>query len=69
MNSYKKPPIGITPRWLLDEEREIEIKEAINRYNEAEYPIPYEWIEELIEIQKRLKGFYAIYYEGKILRG
>ena len=56
MNS--KPPIGITPRWLLDEEREIEIQRAITRYTDAGYPIPIEWYEELNEIVERLFKFY-----------
>ena len=55
-----KPPIGITPRWLLDEERAIEIKQAITRYNEADYPIPIEWVQELNEIYERLDKFYHI---------
>lgn len=38
----QKPPIGITPRWLLDEEREIEIRRAITRYTDAGYPVPIE---------------------------
>ena len=55
-----KPPIGITPRWLLDEERAIEIEQAIARYNEADYPIPIEWIQELNEVYERLNKFYHI---------
>lgn len=55
-----KPPIGITPRWLLDEERAIEIEEAIVRYNKADYPIPIEWIQELNEVYERLNKFYHI---------
>ena len=55
-----KPPIGITPRWLLDEERAIEIEQAITRYNEVDYPIPVEWIQELNEVYKRLNKFYHI---------
>ena len=58
----KKPPLGLTPRWLLDEEREREIYAAIDRYNEADYPIPIEWIQELTEIQERLRKFYNAYY-------
>ena len=53
-----KPPIGITPRWLLDEEREIEIRRAITRYTIAGYPVPDEWYEELNEIVERLFKFY-----------
>ena len=65
-----KPPIGITPRWLLDEERAIEIEQAIARYNEANYSIPFEWIKELNEVYERLNKFYHIqsnrlYYQAK----
>lgn len=55
-----KPPIGITPRWLLDEERAIEIEQAIKRYNEVNLPIPIEWIQELNEVYERLNKFYHI---------
>ena len=55
-----KPPIGITPRWLLDEERATEIEEAIVRYNKADYSIPIEWIQELNEVYERLNKFYYI---------
>ena len=58
MNS--KPPLGITPRWLLDEERAIEIEQAITRYSEVDYPIPVEWIQELNEVYERLNKFYHI---------
>ena len=60
MREVKKPPIGITPRWLLDEERAIEIEQAIARYNEADYSIPVEWIQELNEVYERLNKFYHI---------
>ena len=51
-----KPPIGIMPRWLHDEKRAMEIKEAIRRYQAADYPIPIEWVEEL-------KDLYEHYYK------
>ena len=60
MREIKKPPIGITPRWLLDEERAIEIEQAIMRYNEVDYLIPIEWIQELNEVYDRLNKFYHI---------
>lgn len=60
MIELKKLPLGITPRWLLDEERAIEIEQAIARYNEADYPIPVEWIQELNEVYERLNKFYHI---------
>lgn len=61
-----KLPIGITPRWLLDEEREIEIRRAITRYTEAGYPIPIEWYKELNEIVERLSEFYHVEYHKLI---
>lgn len=57
-----KPPIGITPRWLLDEEREIELRQAIERYIDAGYSIPMEWYQEWNEIIERLSKFYHIEY-------
>lgn len=60
MNS--KPPIGITPRWLLDEKREIELRQAIERYIEAGYSIPMEWYQEWDEIIERLSKIYNIKY-------
>lgn len=62
MANIIKPPLGITPRWLLDEEREIEIRRAITRYTDAGYPIPIEWYQELNEITKRLSEFYHVEY-------
>ena len=58
-----KPPIGITPRWLLDERRKTDIELAIKRYIKASYPIPIEWVEELNEIYERLNKFYHIQSE------
>lgn len=45
-----KPPLGIKPRWLCLEQREGEIRAAIDRYNIAYLPIPPEWISELNEL-------------------
>ena len=50
----KKPPLGLRPRWICDDERASDIRVAIGRY--LEYgckPIPIEWIEEYNEIIKR----------------
>lgn len=49
-----KPPLGLTPRWLMDEKRQTEILAAIDRFGEAGKPIPAEWIEEYNEIVERL---------------
>ena len=41
-----RPPLGLTPKWIRDESRFIEVCEAISRYYNAAYQIPIEWIEE-----------------------
>ena len=58
----QKPPLGSTPRWLLDEKREIELRQAIERYIDAGYSIPMEWYQEWNEIIERLSKFYHIEY-------
>ena len=45
-----KPPLGIKPKFIHDEQRREELKQAINRYFEANKPIPMEWIEEYNEL-------------------
>jgi hypothetical protein len=55
IQSEFKPPLGLRPRWIVDEHRLKEIKEAIERYCIAKTPIPTEWMEEFIEINKRLE--------------
>jgi hypothetical protein len=49
----KKPPIGLIPRSIWDFQRIDQISNAINRYIDAGYAIPEEWIEELVELFKR----------------
>ena len=48
-----KPPIGLTPRWVIDEQRFVDILNAIVRYAADNRPIPDEWVEELAEINQR----------------
>lgn len=43
------PPIGLRPRWYVDEQRAVEIVEAINRYAAMSKPVPLEWVTELRE--------------------
>lgn len=45
-----KPPLGLTPSFVYKRERINEIIEAMNRYIQAEYPIPVKWIEEYNEL-------------------
>lgn len=47
---YKKPPIGIVPRRIHDDERKIAIFEAMKRYSLSDVVIPTEWIDELMEL-------------------
>lgn len=49
----EKPPLGLRPRWLVDEQRLEEIIEAVIRYIYAGFPIPIEWAEELNELTIR----------------
>lgn len=48
-----KPPIGIRPRWIIDEKRTREIEAGVKRYLEADFPIPDEWLDELYELRMR----------------
>ena len=50
-----KPPLGLIPRWIRDEERIMEIKNAINRHFFDDYPIMQEWVDEYNEIAKRMQ--------------
>ena len=50
-----KPPLGITPRKVIDKERLKEITAGIQRHIEAGENIPVAWMEELCEITNRMK--------------
>jgi hypothetical protein len=50
-----KPPLGIMPRYIHDEQRLNDLCLAINRYITGNKAIPIEWIEEYNELVKRLK--------------
>ena len=49
----QKPPIGIMPKKMWDEIRMQGLADAINRYNEAKAPVPYEWAEEYMLLVNR----------------
>jgi hypothetical protein len=56
LNKLIKPPIGLTPRYIIDTERFNEVRGAIVRFYDAETEIPVKWIEEyneLIRLTKR----------------
>lgn len=48
------PPLGISPRYLHDEQRCGQLAGAISRYVEAGYQLPSEWVEEYNELVERL---------------
>lgn len=52
-NSAKKcvkPPLGLTPKWVIQEARYFDVCGAISRYYNAGLKIPIEWIEEYNEL-------------------
>lgn len=50
-----KPPLGITPRKILDAERLKEITAGIQRFIEADIVVPEVWFEEAFEIYDRMR--------------
>lgn len=51
-----KPPLGLRPRYIVAQERAIEIVEAVDRYVRAGKQIPAEWLTELIDVNRELGG-------------
>lgn len=52
-NIYERPPLGLTPRFIRDEQRVDDIVAAIERFITARKEIPNEWLEEYNELVKR----------------
>jgi len=50
-----KPPIGIEPQFIWQEKRFKHLKEAINRYQESNFPIRQVWVTEYNELIGTLK--------------
>lgn len=51
-----KPPMGLRPRYIVAQERAIEIVEAMDRYVRAGKKLPTEWLTELIDVNRELGG-------------
>lgn len=51
----KRPPLGLMPRVIWEEQRMNQIKAAIDRYGDAEMIIPIEWVDEWNELSKKVK--------------
>lgn len=52
---YEKPPIGIMPKWLWEEQRLHDLHSAIQRYLDVGMTVNPEWIEEYNELSKRIR--------------
>lgn len=50
-----KPPLGIMPKKLWQEERLERLKECIERHTNAYYPINEEWVKEYNDLLAGLK--------------
>lgn len=50
MGDFKKPPLGLEPRWIHDSHRVKEILDAMERYTNANMSIPIVWLEELKDL-------------------
>lgn len=48
-----RPPLGLRPRFVHEEERMAEIYAAVVRYMDAGICVPTEWIAEYNELAKR----------------
>ena len=49
----ERSPIGLRPKYIIDELRTQEILEAMLRYSKAGKTIPLTWMEELAELNKQ----------------
>ena len=54
MKRAKRPPLGATPRFIVEEKRINDLKAAFVRYMDANYPFPQKFIDEYNELVKRL---------------
>lgn len=60
-----KPPLGIKPKWLYDEQRLNSLYEAIIRYIDAGMLPSIEWIQEMHELQKDVNSRETRFDHGK----
>ncbi len=50
----QKPPLGVTPRFIAQEMRFAELKDAIERYSKEGFEINPDWITEYNELRKEI---------------
>lgn len=49
----ERPPLGLRPRFIADEQRLDELKAAIRRFRDAKRKVPRDWYEEMFELLER----------------
>jgi hypothetical protein len=54
--SREKPPLGLRPRFIADEDRLREIEAAITRLKTCGWRVPAEWLTERDEIDARVQA-------------
>lgn len=52
MSELEKPPLGLRPLFIARDIRIDEITHAMMRYTEGGLEIPFEWIQELLDLRK-----------------
>ena len=60
----KKPPIGLVPRQIIEEERYMEVSAAILRYLNHGLTIPIEWIAEYNELIDKIIKHKPLFKKG-----
>lgn len=50
MKKYKKPPLGVKPRFIWEEERIEALQDAMKRHIENGFMVPVEWAQEHNEL-------------------
>jgi hypothetical protein len=58
----KKPPLGITPKWLYDEQRLKSLYDAIKRYMDAGLLPNQEWMQEMYQLSKDVENRETKFY-------
>ena len=56
MKRSEIPPLGVRPRFVVDEDRIRELEAGIKRFLEAKWPIPNHIVNEYNELVKRLEA-------------
>lgn len=55
-NQSEKPPLGLVPKFIRQEQRKKEVERAIKRYEVAGYRVPDTFFKELAEIEEYLQN-------------